>query len=254
MDAWQQEASSRFGYDLARRCKRDDFTIEDFSAAVEFVRIATHYYTYERVMKRWAALVDSGLTGEHLLVGVCEAFLEAHRERPGLAAAGIESIEAGLPDPLKGLALSVYLTSYLSTHTSIHANPRLRHGIDELREDGESRFARLLKELPAEALAAYRERPRGFGDLLDVRTEVARRLEKKNPPPDMQELVTFADREMLLSHAKAACLSPQELEVFDLITRHPRPKYREIADQLGISTNQVGVIMHRIKKKRAAAF
>jgi DNA-binding CsgD family transcriptional regulator len=67
-------------------------------------------------------------------------------------------------------------------------------------------------------------------------------------------LVTFADREMLLSHAKAACLSPQELEVFDLITRHPRPKYREIADQLGISTNQVGVIMHRIKKKRAAAF
>jgi len=180
--------------------------------------------------------------------------LEAIRERPGIAAMLIEGIEASLPDRVKGLVLSVYLTSYLATHTSLHTNRRLRHGISERRRDGESLFARLLKELPAEALAAYRELPRSPGDLMDIRTEVARRLEKRDAPPDLCALATFTDREKLLKYAKAIRLSPQELEVFKLCTEKPNLKYREIAEQLGISTSQVGVIKHRIKAKRAAGF
>jgi hypothetical protein len=58
--------------------------------------------------------------------------------------------------------------------------PRLRAGIDELRTDGESMFSRLLKELPAEVLAAYRDREAGWGNLMDVRTEAVRRLEKQS--------------------------------------------------------------------------
>jgi DNA-binding CsgD family transcriptional regulator len=187
------------------------------------------------------------------LIEVCESFLEAWRERPGLAALGIESIEACLPERFKGLTLSAYLTTYLAAHTSLHTNLRLRQGIDELREDGESRFSRLLKELPAEALAAYRDRSRDFGNLMDVRTEAARRLEKRDVPPDLQGLATFADRENLLKHTKAARLSPQELEVFKLCTEKPNLKYREIANELGISTSQVGVIKHRIKHKLIAS-
>jgi DNA-binding CsgD family transcriptional regulator len=252
MDALEREAWACFGYDLGRRRKRDDFALRGFSAALEFVRIANRYYTLERVMQGWAVLVNSGLSGERLLLGVCESFLEAWRERPGLAAVGIESIEACLPDKFRGLVLSAYLTSYLATHTSLHTNRRLRHGIDERRQDGESRFARLLKELPAEALAAYRDRPRDFGNLMDIRTEVARRLEKRDAPPDLQGLAAFVDREDLLKHAKAARLSPQELEVFRLYIENPTLKYREVADLLGISTSQVGVIKHRIKNKLAA--
>jgi DNA-binding CsgD family transcriptional regulator len=253
MDALEREAWASFGYDLGRRRKRDDFALKGFSAALEFVRISNRYYTLERVMRRWAMLVNSSLSGERLLLEVCGSFLEAWRERPGLAALSIESIEACLPDRFRGLALSAYLTSYLAAHTSLHTNRRLRHGIDDLREDGESRFSRLLKELPAEALAAYRDRPGDFGNLMDVRTEVARRLEKRDAPPDLQGLAAFADRENLLKHAKAARLSPQELEVFKLCTEKPNLKYREIADQLGISTSHVGVIQHRVKHKLAAS-
>jgi RNA polymerase sigma factor (sigma-70 family) len=254
MDALEREAWASFRYDLGRRRKGDGFALEDFSAALGLFRIATHYYTLERVIQRWAVLVNSGLSGERLLFGVCESFLEGIRERPGIAAMGIEGIEAGLPDNVEGLVLSAYLTSYLATHTSLQTNRRLRHGIDERRQDGESLFARLLKELPAEALAAYRERPRSPGDLMDIRAEAARRLEKRDAPPDLQGLAAFADRQNLLKHAKAARLSPQELEVFRLYIENPTLKYREIADQLGISTSQVGVIKHRIKNKLAVGF
>jgi DNA-binding CsgD family transcriptional regulator len=253
MDVWQQEALARFGYDLENRKMRTEFAIDTIQEALELFRLMTHYYTYDRAMEHWAALADNGLSGEQQAMKVCAAFIEAYSERPGLAAYGVELVEAGLPDRLKGLLLSTYLTGYLATHTSLHSNYRLRHSIDKLREVGESRFTRLLKELSAEALAAYRDKPRNFGNLMDIRTETARRLEKRDAPPDLQDLANFADRENLLTQAKAARLSPQELEVFKLCTEKPTLKYREIGAQLGISTSQVGVIKHRIKHKLAAS-
>jgi hypothetical protein len=254
MDTWRAIAISRFGYDMENRKKREDFAVDNFQDALELVQLMNHYYTSDLVMERWAAVKNEGLVDEQLARAICDAFIEAYKERPGLAAMGIELLEAGLPNGSRGLVLSAYLTSYLATHTSLHANPRLRHSIDELREEEESRFARLLKELPAEALAAYRDRPRGFGNLMDIRTEAVRRLEKREAPPNLQDLADFADRENLLNYAKAIRLSPQELEVFIVCTERPNLKYREVAALLGISTSQVGVIKHRIKQKRAAGF
>jgi DNA-binding CsgD family transcriptional regulator len=216
-----------------------------------------HYYTYDHAMECWATLVANGLSGEQQAIKVCEAFIQAYRERPGLAAAGLELIEAGLPDRLKGLLLSTYLTGYLATHMSLHVNRSLRRGIDERREENETRFARLLKELPAEALDAYRQRPRSPGDLMDVRTEVARRLERRevqSARKELAELAAFADRETLLKLAKGARLSAQELEVFELCATNPGISYKEIAARLGMkSTSQVGVVKHRIKHKLIAA-
>ncbi len=218
-----------------------------------------HYYTYERAMERWVTLVDNGLSGEQQAIKVCEAFIEAYRESPGLAAYGVELIEAGLPDRLKGLLLSTYLTGYLATHTSLHVNRPLRHGIDERREEGETRFARLLMELSVEALGAYRERARSAGDLMDVRTEAVRRLEKRATSPkkaELLELAEFASREELLRLAKRAKLSKQESEVFELWVSNPSISRREMATQLSIrSPNQVGVVRHRVKRKiMAVAF
>jgi DNA-binding CsgD family transcriptional regulator len=141
-------------------------------------------------------------------------------------------------------------------------NKRLRAGIDDLRKEGESRFSRLIKELPAEALVAYDEKPRAWGDLMDLRTEAARRLEKQNEKTrrgrerqestEESELATFADRERLLQRAKAAGLSPQELEVFGLFVQNPKIKNKDVAAQLGMSASQVGVVKLRAKRKLAA--
>ena len=253
-EVWRQEALEKYGYDLERHkwTIRPEETIKCAEDAGGLIALVNHYATCRFVMELWESFVQDGLRGEQLQGSVCGSVIEAYRQRPGLAAKGVEALEAGMPGFPQGLALSVYLTTHVVTHTSLHKNLRLRAGIDELREPGESRFTRLLKELPAEALAAYRARGAGRGDLMDVRAEATRRLEKRNAPPEIGELATFANRENLLKRAKAARLSSQELEVFELYIENPKLKYREIADRLGISTSQVGVIKHRIKTKLTA--
>jgi hypothetical protein len=255
MEAWRQEALDRYGYDPERG--EVGLSLEEALKSAEdakgLVILLHNYHTYRLVIELWEWWVQSGLRGERLQMAVCQSVITAYRQRPGLAAQGIEVVEAGMPGFLQGLALSVYLTAHVATHTSLKY-PRLRAGIDELRTDDESRFSRLLKELPAEVLAAYHEREAGWGDLMDVRTEAARHLEKAEPRPEAQELAAFADRETLLKLAKGARLSAQELEVFELCTSNPGISYREIAGRLGMkSTSQVGVVKHRIKRKLLAA-
>jgi hypothetical protein len=171
-----------------------------------------------------------------------------------MIAATIEAFQKAVANEA---GLAEFLTGYLATHISMETNLRLRAGIDERRGEGERRFARLLRELPAEASAAYEERRPAWGDLMDLRTEVARRLEKREAQShkkELTELAAFADRETLLKLAKGARLSAQELEVFELCTSNPGISYREIAGRLGMkSTSQVGVVKHRIKRKLLAA-
>jgi DNA-binding CsgD family transcriptional regulator len=257
MEAWRQEALRKYGYDPEHR--ESASSLEGFVKSAEdakgLVALLNHYYTYSLVIEQWKCYVQSGLSGERLQMAVCQSVIEAYRQRPGLAAKGIEALEAGMPGFPQGLALSVYLTTHVAVHTSLHKNRRLWAAIEELRTGDESTFSRLLKELPAEALAAYREREAGWGDLMDVRTEAARRLAKlgkTDAPSELQELAEFANREILLKRAKAARLSPQELDLFQLCIDKPKLTYREIAAELGVSVSQVGVIKHRIKNKLCA--
>jgi hypothetical protein len=255
MDAWRQEAIEKYGYDPERgEVSNLEETLKSAKDAQKLTSLVTHYHTSRLVMEQWEWFVQIGLSGERLQVAVCQSVIEAYRQRPGVDALLIEALEAAIPGFPQGLALSVYLTSHVAAHTSLYKNQRLRAGIDELRTDDESRFSRLLKELPAEALAAYHEREAGWGDLMDVRTEAARHLEKAVPRPEAQELAAFADRETLLKLAKGARLSAQELEMFELCTSNPGISYREIAGRLGMkSISQVGVVKHRIKRKLLAA-
>ena len=97
---------------------------------------------------------------------------------------------------------------------------------------------------------------------MDLRTEAARRLEKqtertrrrreRQESTEESELATFDDRERLLQRAKAAGLSPQELEVFGLFVQNPKIKNKDVAAQLGMSASQVGVVKLRAKRKLAS--
>jgi DNA-binding CsgD family transcriptional regulator len=215
------------------------------------ITLANHYGTYRLVMNLWETAVQIGFSGERLQRAVCQSVIVAYRQRPGLAAVGIEVLEAGMPNFPQGLALSVYLTAHAAVHTSLHKNLRLRAGIDELRMDGESRFSRLLKELPAEVLAAYQARVAGWGDLMDVRTEAARRLEKAHPQPnvqDRQELATFAAREAALKKSRLAGLTPREHELFKFFLENPGAKNAEAARELGVAEGTVRSLKSRIKR------
>jgi hypothetical protein len=196
-EAWRQETLKEYGYALERSTwtSSPEESIRSVDDARGFIALANHHATYRFIMKQWESFVQDGLSGERLQAAVCQSVIEAYRQHPGIAAKGMEVLEAGMPGFPRGLALSVYLTTHVAMHTSLHKNLRLRAGIDELRTDSESRFSRLLKELPAEILTAYRAREAGWGDLMDVRTEAVRHLEKYETRPQVQELAAFAERE-----------------------------------------------------------
>jgi RNA polymerase sigma factor (sigma-70 family) len=253
LEVWREYALSRFGVDLEDREQRKKLRWTNLADTWEYTLLAIKYDAFDNARSLMILAQTTGEQGERLARLVCAAFLLAWKEMPGMIAATIEAFQKAVPHLANETGLAEYLTSHLATHTSMRTNLRLRAGIAERREEGETFFARLLKELPAEALAAYAEKPPAWGDLMNLRSEVARRLEKQDTPPKETDLAAFADREILLKYAETARLSPQELKVFRLYIENPTLKYREIANQLGISTNQVGVIKHRIRNKLLAS-
>lgn len=129
-EAWRQEALRKYGYDLERR----EWTSspEQFIKSPEdvggFIALANHHATYRLVMEQWKWFVQIGLSGVSMQAAVCGSVIAAYRQRPGLAANGIEMIEERIPNFPQGLALSVYLTAHVATHTSLRKNLRLRAG------------------------------------------------------------------------------------------------------------------------------
>jgi DNA-binding CsgD family transcriptional regulator len=180
-----------------------------------------------------------------------------------------------------GGVLGQQLAGHLATRTSM-INLRLAYALDELRErkkpQSRERLEVLLRELCAKAPEVWGDNHRTDLRLRATRNAVLKKIERRLPPreykeveltpfteaqalaleehapPDGIELAAFADKELLRKRARTARLSPQEFEVFEHYIENPKLKYREIADRLGISTGQVGVIKHRIKSKLAAGF
>jgi hypothetical protein len=263
MDAWRQEAVEKYGYDPERgevlNLEKSPKSAKD---AQKLTALVTHYHTFRLVMEQWEWFVQIGLSGKRLQLAVCQSVIEAYRQRPGVDALLIEALEAAIPGFPQGLALSVYLTSHVAKHTSL-VYPRLRAGIDELRTDGESRFSRLLKELPAEVLAAYRDREAGWGDLMDVRTEAVRRLEKTKPTSEAQELAGFVDREeklRLLKRGREVGLPPREYELFGLVVSDPKRflrdgklNHNEAAREMGVAVGTIKSLWSRTRKTLQAS-
>ncbi len=189
---------------------------------------------------------------------MCASFVR-HQHASWFAYLMVADDEAEqFPEQTVKQALVEQFTAYFVVHTSLHTNKRLWKAMDELKEQDETHFERLIKEASGEVLAVWREkRPAWKGkyfqqsDLMEMRTEIARRLEKKIASPQEIELAAFADKEKLLKRARDAGLTAREHEVFKLFTENPGIKYREVADKLGISVGAVGKIKSRIKQALA---
>jgi DNA-binding CsgD family transcriptional regulator len=250
LEVQRKYALSRFGVDLKDREQRKRLRWTNLADAWEYTLLAIKYDVTDNAWSLMMLVHTTGERGERLARLVCAAYLLAWKRMPGMIAATIETFQNAVPHLANETGLAEYLTGHIATHTSMWTNRRLRAGIDERREEGETLFARLLKELPAEALAAYAEKPLAWGDLMDLRSEVARRLEKRGalPEPDLRDSVEFAERETLLKRGKDAGLPPREYELLNLLVEKPKMSSREAGQRLGISPGAVRALKSRIKK------
>jgi DNA-binding CsgD family transcriptional regulator len=250
LEVQRKYALSRFGVDLKDREQRKRLRWTNLADAWEYTLLAIKYDVTDNAWSLMMLVHTTGERGERLARLVCAAYLLAWKRMPGMIAATIETFQNAVPHLANETGLAEYLTGHIATHTSMWTNRRLRAGIDERREEGETLFARLLKELPAEALAAYAEKPLAWGDLMDLRSEVARRLEKRGAPPepDLRDSVEFAERETLLKRGKDAGLPPREYELLNLLVEKPKMSSREAGQRLGISPGAVRALKSRIKK------
>jgi DNA-binding CsgD family transcriptional regulator len=242
---------SRFGVDLKDREQRKRLRWTNLADAWEYTLLA---YKYDVTDNAWSLMMlahTTGERGERLARLVCAAYLLAWKRMPGMIAATIETFQNAVPHLANETGLAEYLTGHLATHTSMWTNRRLWAGIDERREEGETLFARLLKELPAEALAAYAEKPLAWGDLMDVRTEAVRRLEKTKPTSEAHELAGFVDQEVklrLLKRGREVGLPPREYELLIILVEKPNISSREAGKALGITPGAVRALKSRIYK------
>ena len=173
----------------------------------------------------------------------------------------IDIVHRQMPQQTRPEELTEMLSGLFVTHISLHQNLRLRAAIDELKSSDESRYERLLKELPAAVLSVWsrlvaawksEEPPLELLDFKRIRNDVAKHLEKRNASPQESDLAAFIDRETLMKQARTAGLSPQELEFFELFTTLGM-KPKQVASEKGVTPIHARQVKHRIKKKLLAA-
>jgi DNA-binding CsgD family transcriptional regulator len=107
---------------------------------------------------------------------------------------------------------------------------------------------------------AYKAQEEAGGPLsdADLVREITRQLRRDasewggTRQEELLLLAEFVEREVFLKQAlewgRQAGLTPREFEVYKLFLQNPKIKYREAAQKLGMSTSQVGVLKHRIKR------
>jgi hypothetical protein len=261
LEAWRNYALARFGVDLEAHEQRGEPRWTNLADVCEYSLLLMKYDTFDSALLRMISVRATGERGERAARLVCAAFISAWRDIPGMMAVAIEAFQKAVPRLANTTGLAEYLTGHLATHTSMQTNLRLRAGVAERREEGETLFARLLKELPAEALTAYREKPPAWGDLMDLRSKVARRLEKRDvsPAAGLRDLVQFADREALLRRGREAGLPPREYELFGLVMREPerflrygKLNHAEAAREMNLAEGTIKSLWSRIRKTLVA--
>ena len=254
----RSEALSQLGLDLA-----DDEAVRSYEAySVAEWQVVSWLATYYRIYSAFLHLVmryyrDPNLTGLRSAQAVCDAFLEAAERHLYTVALDFDELRKKLPEErFPNEELAKVLSGIIATRTSLHSNPPLRAAIDERREYSRDksakreRFEQLLEDLPAQVLEVWEEVAHPLGDPYEMRTEVARRLGKRESKPRLEvELATFADHEKLLKQAKAAGLPPREYELFKLrVVENPGMSLREAAQRMGIAEGTAKSLWSRIKR------
>ncbi len=233
-----------FGVDLADAEAVRQFKASSIAEWQIVSWLASYYQIYSvfwRLVVQYAA--DQNLTGVRSAQAVCDAYIEATERHLYTIALDFDELRKELPqEKFPTEELSKVLSAIVATRISLHRNQRLRVAIDELREHSEDksakreRFEQLLNELQGQVLEVWAETEHSLGSLFEIRTESARRLEKRDSqPPAEQELAGFVSREELLKLLKQgqdAGLPPQEFELYKLLLTEPDLKYREYGAQL----------------------
>jgi DNA-binding CsgD family transcriptional regulator len=134
--------------------------------------------------------------------------------------------------------------------------PSLEQALEALALEDQTREQVLEEHILSLAYKAEEEAggPLSDAELARVITGQLRRDASGSQQTRREELLLlakFVEREVLLKRAlewgRQAGLTPREFEVYKLLIENPKIKYREVAQKLGMSTSQVGVLKHRIK-------
>jgi DNA-binding NarL/FixJ family response regulator len=217
--------------------------------------------------------------GIHVAEAVCEHYAEMLRSQPRSWFVAIETVRKTFPRVARPAALAEALTGYFITQLSPNNNPRLRSALWAEKTMEESLYEVLLRDLPAESLAAWAER--GHNDLKELRNQIAGRLESlgressskdrlaqmpdEMPEPKDEEniLEAFVHRETLHQEleqlrvwAEQTKLSEQQRQVYELDMLLDYDT-RTIARELGITEGHVRQVrknyQDKIKVTRRAA-
>jgi hypothetical protein len=163
-------------------------------------------------------------------------------------------------------------TAYFVAHISLWANPRLRAAVEELRQEDETRFESLVKAVSSEVMDAWRadlEKRDGQWfqpeDLLELRTELVRRVESRvaaSRRSEIADLAAFIDSEQtqaLLKKGREAGLPPREYELFSLVMsdterffKNDRLDHGEAAREMGLAVGTIKSLWSRVRKTLAA--
>jgi hypothetical protein len=156
-------------------------------------------------------------------------------------------------------------TAYFVAHISLRVNSRLRSAVEELRQEGETRFESLVKAVASEVMDAWRaalEKRDGQWfqpeHLLQLRSDLVRRVESEvaaSREDEVANLAAFANRELTLKLGREAGLPPREYELFCLVTgdaerffRNGRLDHSEAAREMDLAVGTIKSLWSRVRK------
>jgi hypothetical protein len=256
MEQKRVRAAEVYGVDIADKESIKTFEPDGLEEASSFLMEANTYLAlaeYQVTLDAYAA--DDSLSREELATKVCQVGLEALQTTAAIYLHNLHELRVVAISKGSNEAVRLAtdeearrLAGHLATRISLRRNRRLAKALSSNKPDDVGQFQVLLRELYTQSPQVWEEHHRTDWRLRNTRSAVARRMEgRTTTPSEAQQLTSFAEREELLKRARKAGLTPQELAVFKLFIENPDIKYREVAYNLGISVQQVGVVKHRIK-------
>ena len=134
---------------------RDAATLPDHPVAREFFLLWLYWLHFYRLTLGFflRCLRAPGGPHEGHARAMCDCFVRHQRASWFAYLMVADDVAEQFPDQAVKQALVEQFTAYFVAHTSLHTNKRLYRAIDELKEQDETHFERLVKEVSGEVMA-----------------------------------------------------------------------------------------------------
>ena len=264
MQRVRTQAHGSHGVEIALEGWKEQFKRKQHSheEAGLLLMAANYYLVYSWCQTKLDAYAaDRSLSKEERTTKVCEVGIEALRGTEAVLLHNLQEELARADGEAASFVkdvLALRLAGELPTRISLYINKPLAKGLDDIREHKKpfkrERLETLRRELYNRAPASFAEHHLSDWQLEATRNAVVKKIEvRATPRPPAKDLAAFVDREEMARLAKAAKLSPQELEFYELFITGTKPK--EVAKQKGVTPDHARQVKHRISNKlRAAGF